>query len=94
MLPMPSLVGPRPQASPVGALPIPHIIAPTIPASRITHVVATEPEKPKAARATKADRTKVAKCEAKARIAAFVETKPSKADVLEYMKVRIAELAD
>ncbi len=80
-------------------LPMPMLVPtelPRTPAARaavIEHVM-TEAEKPKRGRKTKLEEKKMAKAAMSERVAALLDKKPSKKDVLEYMRTRVMELAD
>lgn len=81
------------------ALPMPFIVPTSMPkepaarAAVIEHIK-DEAVAPKRGRASKADLKKAQKVAQSERIHAFLETKPDKKAVIEYLKNRVVELAD
>lgn len=80
-------------------LPLPVLVPTDMPktpkarASAIEHIKETV-GKPGRGKATKAEMKKIEKAEMSERVKGLLERKPDKKDIAEYIRARIAELAD
>lgn len=90
MLPVPTLVSTAKPTTTMASsfLPVPSMASK--PTNTVSYSVAPAPKK----RITKVEKVKLAKSESKERVAGFIEGKPEKKDVAEYMRSRISELSD